>query len=333
MHTHNHQGHHHHHHHGHSQASVNSERLIRYGMVLTFVVFLIKIIGGYWTGSLALLSDGWHLAGDLLTLALSWWGVKQSLKPANRKQSFGMFRAEILSAFTANLILVAVGGYILIEAMRGFAHPAVVSSTWIFWLTLAGLVIYTALTYMLSKEKDNMNARSAWMHFLGDALSSLAILVGAVIIHFTSWYWVDAVLGGLVGVVIIVGAGKMAWEGAHILLEFAPSHVEPDQVEQVLLKLQHVSAVTDLHIWSLTPTQHFMSCHLAVDVTTIGDGETIIRLVQQTLLDQFNVHHVTIQLETSSCSTCFHNEVDLESHCVECPQTDNTCQIINIQPN
>lgn len=329
MHEHN----HHHHHHGHAQASANSERLIRYGMMLTFIVFLIKIIGGYWTGSLALLSDGWHLAGDLLTLGLSWWGVKQALKPANKKQSFGMYRAEIVSAFTANLILVAVGGYILVEAVRNFSNPPAVSGSWIFWLTLAGLVIYTALTFLLSKEKDNMNAKSAWLHFMGDALSSVAILVGAVMIHFTGWYWVDAALGGLVGLVIAIGAGKMAWEGAHILLEFAPTHIDPDQVEQELLKMPSVSGVTDLHLWSLTPTQHFMSCHLAVDVTTIGEGETIIRLVQQKLLDHFNIHHVTVQLETSSCSTCFHTIVDMESHCVKCPQIENSCHVINIQVN
>ncbi|MBL0388404.1 cation transporter [Tumebacillus sp. ITR2] len=333
MHTHHHGHDHHHHHMGHAQASANSERLIRFGMMLTFVVFLIKIIGGYWTGSLALLSDGWHLAGDLLTLGLSWWGVKQSLKPPSRRQSFGRFRAEILSAFTANLILVGVGAYILIEAMRSVTEPQPVSSGWMFWLTLAGLVIYTALTYMMSKEKDNMNAKSAWLHFLGDALSSLAILIGAVVIHFTGWFWVDPVLGGLVGLVIGIGAGKMAWEGAHILLQFAPEHFEPDQVEESVLKLPNVSAVTDLHLWSLTPTQHFMSCHLAVDVSTIGEGEIIIRHVQQKMLEEFGIHHVTIQLETSSCSTCFHTVVDMNSHCQDCPQTDATSEIIQIEPN
>ncbi|KEO81237.1 cation diffusion facilitator family transporter [Tumebacillus flagellatus] len=326
-------GHHHHHHHGHAQTSSNSERLIRYGMMLTFVVFLIKIIGGYWTGSLALVSDGWHLAGDLLTLALSWWGVKQSLKPPSKRQSFGRYRAEILSAFTANLILVGVGGYIIIEAMKSLSHPEPVSSSWMFWLTLAGLVIYTALTYMLSKEKDNMNAKSAWLHFLGDALSSLAILIGAGIIYFTGWYWVDPVLGGLVGLVIGIGAAKMAWEGAHILLQFAPEQIDPELVEKALLRLPDVSDVTDLHLWSLTPTQHFMSCHLAVDVTTIGEGETIIRHVQKAMLEEFGIHHVTIQLETSSCATCFHTVVDMNSHCQDCTQTENTCQIIQIEPN
>ncbi|MGB8956368.1 MAG: cation diffusion facilitator family transporter, partial [Tumebacillaceae bacterium] len=180
---------HQHHHHGHHQHSAHSEKLIRYGMILTFLVFLIKIIGGYLTGSLALLSDGFHLAGDLVTLALSWWGVQQSMKPATKKQSFGMYRAEIVTAFMANLILVGTGVFILIEAVKAISQPTPVSGGWVFGLTFVGLLIYSALTYLLSKEKDNMNAKSAWMHFMGDALASVAILVGAVVIHFTGWNW------------------------------------------------------------------------------------------------------------------------------------------------
>ncbi len=282
------------------------------------------------TGSLALISDGWHLAGDLVTLGLSWWGLKQSVKPATRKQSFGMHRAEIVTSFMANLILVGVGIYIVYEAVQAFFQPAVVAGAWVFWLTFVGLLIYTALTWMLSKEKDNLNAKSAWLHFLGDALASVAILAGAAIIYFTNWYWVDAVLGGLVGVVIIAGAAKMAWEGAHILLEFAPGHLEPEDVETTLLSIEDVTAVTDLHIWSLTPTQHFMSVHLAVSVKTIGEGERVIRVAQQLMLERFGIHHLTVQLETNSCSTCFHTVVEMNNHCQSCPTSGNTCQIITI---
>ncbi|HEU4964958.1 MAG TPA: cation diffusion facilitator family transporter [Bacilli bacterium] len=322
--------HHHGHAHGHHahHSSAASEKLIRYGIMLTFVIFAIKIIGGYWTGSLALLSDGWHLAGDLVTLLLSWWGVRQSMRPATRKQTYGMYRAEIVTAFMANLILVGVGGYILLEAAQAFNHPQPVSGSWVFWLTLIGLFIYTGLAWMLGREKQNMNAKSAWLHFVGDALSSVAILIGAVIIHYTGWYWVDAALGGLVGLVIAIGAGKMAWEGAHILLQFAPEHIEPETVERELLQLDNVQAVTDLHLWSLTPTQHYMSVHLAVDVLTLGEGERVVRIAQQMLWEKFEIHHATIQLETSSCSTCFHPQVDMNSHCQSCPSTSNSCQIL-----
>jgi len=305
-----------HEHHDHSAAS---EKLIRYGIILTAVIFLIKIIGGYMTGSLALLSDGWHLGGDLVTLVLSWWGVKQAIRPATKRHSFGMYRAEIVTAFMANLILVAVGGYILVEAVQAFRNPVAVSGAWVFGLTFVGLVVYTALAWMLGQEKQNMNAKSAWLHFVGDALSSVAILVGAVVIAFTGWYWVDAVLGGLVGVVIMVGAAKMAWEGAQILLETAPEHVDPDEVEMALLKLDEVTAVTDLHLWSLTPTQHFMSVHLAVTVTTIAEGEQVIKRAQQMMLATFGVQHVTIQLETDSCATCFHDVAQMHGHCGSCP--------------
>lgn len=325
--------HSHHHHgqaHGHNshRSSEASEKLIRYGILITFVIFLIKIVGGYWTGSLALLSDGWHLGGDLVTLLLSWWGVKTALKPASNTQTFGMYRAEIVTAFMANLLLVGVGVYILYEAVLAFNNPQPVSGPWVFWLTLVGLVIYTGLAYMLGKEKNNMNAKSAWLHFVGDALSSVAILIGAAVIYFTSWYWVDAVLGGLVGLVIAAGAGKMAWEGAHILLQFAPEHVDPEDVRAALLEMEDVQAVTDLHLWSLTPTQHYMSVHLAVNVFTLGEGERIVRVAQQMLWEKFEIHHATIQLETSSCSTCFHMEVDMNSHCKSCPSVSNTCQIV-----
>lgn len=311
--------------------SAKSEKLIRYGMILTFLVFLIKIIGGYMTGSLALISDGWHLAGDLVTLALSWWGLKQSVKPATRKQSFGMYRAEIVTAFMANLLLVGVGVYIVIEAVQAFFHPVAVEGGWVFGLTAVGLVIYTALTWLLGQEKDNMNAKSAWLHFMGDALASVAILIGAAVIYFTGWYWVDALLGGLVGVVIIAGAAKMAWEGAHILLEFAPEHIEPEEVEQQLLAIEDVTAVTDLHIWSLTPTQHFMSVHLAVGVETISEGEKVIRDAQKMMLEKFGVHHLTVQLETGSCRTCFHTVVEMNGHCVACPEMKDGGGLIMVQ--
>ncbi|ASS76122.1 hypothetical protein CIG75_14915 [Tumebacillus algifaecis] len=309
-------------------VSAKSAKLIRYGMILTFVVFLIKIVSGYMTGSLALISDGWHLAGDLVTLALSWWGLKQSMKPATRKQSFGMYRAEIVTAFTANLLLLGVGVYIVYEAVQAFFNPVAVQGAWVFGVTFVGLVIYTVLTWLLGQERDNMNAKSAWLHFLGDALASVAILVGAAVMYFTGWFWVDAVLGGLVGVVIIAGAAKMAWEGARILLEFVPEHVEPEEVERELRALKNVSAVTDLHIWSLTPTQHFMSVHLAVDVVTIAEGEQVIREAQQVMLEKFGIHHVTVQLETNSCRTCFHTVVEMNSHCRSCPEMGNQGLIV-----
>jgi cobalt-zinc-cadmium efflux system protein len=317
-----------HHHRGHHHLSAKSEKLIRYGMILTFLVFLIKIVGGLMTGSLALLSDGWHLAGDLVTLGLSWWGLKQSVKPATPKQSFGMYRAEIVTAFMANLILAGVGVYIIYEAVQAFFHPVPVPGAWVFWLTFAGLVIYSVLTWLLGQEKKNMNAKSAWLHFLGDVLSSLAILVGALVMYFSGWYFVDAVLGGLVGLVIMAGAAKMAWEGAHILLQFAPEHLDPRDVEKELRAIEDVTAVTDLHIWSLTPTQHFMSVHLAVSVMTIREGEQVIRKAQERMLEKFGIHHVTVQLETNSCSTCFHPMVEMTSHCQSCPSGNSGCQIV-----
>jgi cobalt-zinc-cadmium efflux system protein len=305
----------------HDHQSVKSAKLIRYGIFLTMVIFLIKIIGGMWTGSLALLSDGWHLGGDLVTLLLSWWGVKQATRPVTKKQSFGMYRAEIVTAFMANLILIGVGGYIIVEAVHAFQNPMPVASGWVFGLTFVGLIVYTALAYLLGQEKQNMNAKSAWLHFVGDALSSVAILIGAAVIAYTGWYWLDAVLGGLVGLVIAIGAAKMAWEGAHILLEFAPEHVEPDDVEEALLQMEEVTAVTDLHLWSLTPTQHFMSVHLAVTVETIAEGELVIKLAQALMLEKFGIHHVTIQLETASCATCFHEVVEMK-HCGSCSFVD-----------
>lgn len=299
----------------------SSEKVIRYGILLTFVVFGLKIVGGYLTSSLALISDGWHLAGDLLTLLLSWWGVKQSSRPATRRHSFGMYRVEILTAFLANLLFAAIGLFIIYEGYRQFLDPHPVSGAWIFAITLLGLLIYSALAYMMGKEKDNMNAKSAWLHFLGDALSSVAVLIGAAVIYFTNWYRIDGILSAVIGIVIAAAAAKMAWDGAKILLEAAPAHINPEEVENVLLSLSEVSGVTDLHIWALTQNQIMMSCHLAVTVKTIEKGEQVIREVHDLMLDRFGIGHTTIQLETESCNTCYHHEVQLD-HCHTCPASD-----------
>ncbi|WP_018132372.1 cation diffusion facilitator family transporter [Effusibacillus pohliae] len=307
-----------------------SERIIRYGILLTFAVFGLKMVGGYFTDSLALISDGWHLAGDLVTLLLSWWGVKQSVKPATRRHSFGMYRVEILTAFLANLIFMAVGLFIVYEGYLQFRHPHPVAGAWMFAITLLGLVIYSALTYLMGKEKDNMNAKSAWLHFLGDALSSVAVLIGAAVIYFTGWYPIDGLLSALIGLVIALAAAKMAWDGAKILLEAAPSHINPEEVEKSLRRLPEVTGVTDLHIWALTQNQIMMSCHLAVTVTTIEQGEDVIRTVQDLMWNRFGIGHTTIQLETQSCNTCFHHEVQLD-HCHTCPTA--TCSTKGFSPS
>ncbi|MFC4766326.1 cation diffusion facilitator family transporter [Effusibacillus consociatus] len=315
----NHSANHHTSHHFHDTLA-SSERIIRYGILLTFVVFGLKIAGGFLTGSLALMSDGWHLGGDLVTLLLSWWGVKQSSKPATRRHTFGMYRVEILTAFLANLIFIAVGLFIIYEGYQQYLNPNPVSGAWVFGITLLGLVIYTALTYLMGREKDNMNAKSAWLHFLGDALSSLAVLVGAVVIYYTGWYQIDGILSVLIGLVIAAAAAKMAWDGVKILLEAAPNHIQTDQVEKALLGLPEITGVTDLHIWALTQNQIMMSCHLAVTVTTIEEGEQVIRKVHELMWTRFGIGHTTIQLETQSCNTCYHHEVRLD-HCQTCPVT------------
>ncbi|WP_200759174.1 cation diffusion facilitator family transporter [Effusibacillus dendaii] len=299
-------------------VALSSEKIISYGILLTFLVFLLKMIGGYLTDSLALTSDGWHLAGDLVTLLLSWWGVKQSVKPATKRRSFGMYRTEILTAFLANLILVGVGLYIIYEGYRQYLEPHPVSGGWVFSITLAGLVIYSILAYLMGTKKENMNAKSAWLHFLGDAMSSVAVLVGATVIYFTGWYQVDAILSVLIGLVIAVAAARMAWDGVHILLEFTPRQIDPEEVEQAILSIPEVSAVTDLHIWSITESQIMMSCHLAVTVTTIEQGEQIIQQVQDAMWNRFGIGHPTIQLESKSCNTCYHHEAQMQHLCSSC---------------
>lgn len=275
---------------------------------LTALHFTAKLIGGYLTNSLALISDAWHLLTDLLSLVLSWWAMKKSAEPPNSWATYGFHRVGILAALLNNISLVAISFYILYQAYQRLLYPETIETTGMSILAALGIMISAAIVYLVNDgAKKNLNMRSVWLHFAGEALASFGVLIGGVLIFYTRWYWIDTVLSGLLGLTILRGAIIMLRDIIIILLEGIPGNLSATDIADCLKGMPNITAARDIHIWCLAEEQVALSAHIEVasDVK-LSQTEPLLQEIKTTLATRFNITHVNIQFELHECPDCHH---------------------------
>lgn len=297
--------------HPHTQTGVEKRFLLSIG--LTLAIFAAELIGGFWTGSLALLSDAAHVILDAVALMLSFTALRLSSRPPDDRHSFGYHRLEVMAALAngVTLALVAVG--IWSEAVKRFSNPHPVRGVEMLIIAVIGLVVNLAVARILHGHgghshkhehehahdagnefaRKDLNTRSAYLHVLGDAVSSVGVILAAGIIWLTGATWVDPVMSILIGILIAFSSYRVLRGSLHILLEGVPEGLSTRQITDSILDIPGVADVHDLHVWNICSGHIALSAH----ITTCADADLIRRQVSQHLLETYAIEHTTLQME------------------------------------
>lgn len=283
-------------------AKGSGARALAIAAALTGGMVLAEFVGGWWANSLALISDAGHMLTDVGALLVSLVALKLAQTPADARRTFGLQRIEILAALFNGTTLLVLSAYIVYAAVPRLFHPEPIQSGIMMAVAFVGLVVNVVGFFLLRRHsQDNLNIRGALLHVLGDLLSSVAVLTGGLFVWWRGWTWLDPLLSLLIAVVIVNGAVRVLREAIAILLEFAPAHVKPSKVKELILAQPGVMGLHHLHLWSLSSQRHALSVHLLVDDRRVSESATLLAQLRHQLQAQFNIAHATFQLEHQMC--------------------------------
>lgn len=295
--THNHD--HGHAHHGHSHG-VTSERRVAIAMWITGGFMVVEAVGGYLSGSLALIADAGHMLTDTGALALAWLAVRFARRPADDARSYGYHRAEILAAFLNGAAMMALAWWVIFEAAMRFMEPSPVLATPMLFVAAGGLVVNIVSFLMLHGAGDSLNMRGAAIHVLGDLLGSVAAIAAAIVILTTGWMPIDPLLSIFVALLILRSAWNVTRDSAHILMEGTPSGLDPDTISADLVaSVDGVADVHHVHAWSLGSSRSVVTLH--AHLKPLADAHTALAAIKARLASQFGVGHATVQIEPGDC--------------------------------
>jgi cobalt-zinc-cadmium efflux system protein len=271
--------------------------VVKIALVVTLLLVATEFIAGSFAHSLALIGDGWHNLTDVPTLFLSWIALHFERKPPDSRKTYGYQRAGVLVAFVNALVLVAVAGFIFYEGYERIVHPEHVAAGTMLVVGIIALVINGGITLGLASERRDLNLRAVFIHNLGDALSNLAIIAGALIIERTGRTLVDPVVAFLIAGLILWTALGIITDSANILLESLPKGMSLERVAAAMLEVSGVQGVHDIHVWSLGTESHALSCHVNIYDMPTSESEQIGHRLREVLAAEFGIHHSTIQFE------------------------------------
>jgi len=271
-------------------------RRLQVVLALSGLYMVAEVVGGLASGSLALLADAGHMFSDVAALGLSLFAVWLSQQPASAARTYGHHRVEILAALVNGVTLVVVAVMIVFEAVDRLRSPTAVLGVPMLAIAAGGLgVNLLSLAVLHGRRGEGLNLRAAWLHVLSDALGSLgAVGAGSVILAF-GWTWADPVASLLIAGLVLRASLDLLREAVDVLLEAAPAHIEVEEVHDTLMATRGVSAVHDLHVWTITSGLVSLSCHVRMEPGV--EGAALLREIQQRLRERFGIEHVTIQLE------------------------------------
>lgn len=288
-----HLGHHGHHHH------------LTGALLLTLGFAFVEAAAGWWSGSLALISDAGHMLTDSTALGLAALAAWLAKKPPSGRHTYGLVRMEVLAALVNSLLMLGLISFIAVEALDRFARPVAVQGGTVTAVALVGLLVNLGVAWTLSRGEATLNTRAALMHVMGDLLGSVAALVAGLVITFTGWTTIDPLLSLLVCGLILVSAWRLLSEAVHVLLESVPEHIDLGAVGVDLAGIDGVESVHDLHVWTLSSGQVALSAHL--DVRYLADWTAILAEARARMQARHGIGHITLQpeaLNSAACPSC-----------------------------
>ena len=278
-------------------------------LIALFIVVSIMVaesVGGFLSGSLALLGDAGHMLVDALALGMSVMAITIGRRPATATRTLGYYRAEIFAALTNGITLVLVVAFIFFEAYQRFINPPPVRTTMMLAVAAIGFIANLATIWLLRDvSHGNLNIKAAFWHVVGDTISSVGVIAAGIIIALTGYSTADPIIAVIIGGIILWGAVMLVRESMDVLMEAAPRHVRTEKVIAMITAVPGVEAVHDLHIWTITSGIHALSAHLIIEDQMVSRSGDIIVTVNRELVKAFNITHTTLQLECQNCSSGF----------------------------
>jgi len=288
----------------HSHASEgNNKRRLRIALAITAVFTVVEAVGGYISGSLALLADAGHMLTDSMALLLALAAFGISARPADSKRSYGYQRFQILAAFVNGMTLIAIVIWIFVEAIQRLISPPEVAAQMMLYVAVMGLVVnIVSFAVLHGGNQDNLNMRGAVLHVLGDLLGSVAAIAAALVIIWTGWMPIDPLLSMVVALLILRSAIYLVRQSAHILLEGAPEWLDINAVrEKLRAAIPEVHDIHHLHVWGLTQERLMLTMHVVLAGQSMDTSSTV-RAVKKILNDDYGISHSTIEVETDECA-------------------------------
>jgi cobalt-zinc-cadmium efflux system protein len=298
-HDHSHAGHSHSHDHvhaGHAHPTLRPS-VLGWAMAATLALVVAEVFGGILGRSVALLNDAVHNLSDVPALGVSYLAMRWAERPADSEKTYGYHRAGTLAAFTNAFVLVLLSLWLGYQAIERLRSPVAVVESWMIWTSLAALAVNGGITLALVRGRGDLNLRSILVHNFGDALSNIAIIVGAFVIRATGALWIDPLLGLAIGLLVLWSSISILRESSHILLEGRPRDLSIEVVARAILSIEGVQEVHDVHLWCLGGNHNALSLHARVPDMHLDECERLLASIKEVASREFGIEHTTVQLE------------------------------------
>lgn len=268
-------------------------------LILTGITMIIEIVGGLLSGSLALLSDAGHMLTHFLSLSVSYFAIRIASRPTAAHRSFGLYRTEILAALFNGLTMFLVVAAIIYEAIHRMTEPVAIASGEMFIIASVGLIVNLASAAILARVRSgDINVRSAFMHMLGDTISSVGVVGCAILIHYTGWLMADPLVSLLIAALILYWGYQLTRDSIDILMEATPRHLSVDRVIATILEeIPEIHQLHDVHIWEITSHMYTMTAHALTDDLRVSETHRLLERLTNLVHDRFNISHANIQFE------------------------------------
>ncbi len=268
-------------------------KALRTVLIFSSIYLVAEVVGGIVTGSLALLADAGHMLTDVGGLGLALFAIWFGQKNATARHTYGFYRTEILASVANCMVLIGISAYILFEAYQRFKNPPEVQSGTMMIVAVIGLAVNIAGMVILRKSSgESLNMKGAYFEVLSDMLTSIGVIVAGVIMYVTGWWYADPIISSLIGLLILPRTWNLLKEGVNVLMESVPTDVNPAQLREMILAIEGVLSVHDLHIWTITSGTNAMSAHIVT-----ASGTDLLHVVKKAITDNYNIAHTTIQIE------------------------------------
>lgn len=290
--------------HSHNSGSETSEKNLFITMALNFFITIAEVIGGFISGSLSLISDALHNFSDGIAIIITYIAMRLSKKPKTFKYTFGLKRAEIIAAIINASTLIIISFFLIKEAIERFYNPSPITGSLMLIVAALGLIANIAGTLLLKKGSEgNLNIRAAYFHLLSDAVSSLAVIIGAVFIIFYKIYWIDPLLTILISVYILKETYEIVKEALDVIMMSSPEGIDLNELKLLVESINGVKNIHHIHLWKLNDNDTHFEAHIEVEDMVVSKTAEIQKLIEHELHDRYEINHTTLQFECDKCST------------------------------
>jgi cobalt-zinc-cadmium efflux system protein len=277
-----------------------TEKLLKTAILVSFLIFALELVGGFMSHSLALLSDAWHIFIDIWALAMSYFAVFLARRPVNHQRTYGLHRMEVMAALINSFTVFIIAAGILYAAAKRFYHPPDVHGRALVGFAGLGLALNLIVAALFYKQSaHDLNIRGAFVHILGDAANTVAVLIAGFVILLTGWRQIDPIMSALTAIIVLWGAGQLFRESFNTLLEGVPRGILVADVEQEIRRTDGVVSIHDLHVWSICSHLNALSGHVLVSPPHLPRQDQVLEGINRNLKERFGISHTTIQVESS----------------------------------